>query len=109
MEDQSHELVRQLLERARSEWPGVEFVVYVHPARLETLADAPTGAPDDPTLRTFTGADLRAWDIAMTNPPAIDEVHVSPYYGDVLPEGIPAYSVALAPSLPAESLSRFRS
>ncbi|MGK9148342.1 hypothetical protein KXS11_12005 [Plantibacter flavus] len=97
MEDQPREVVRQLLERARSDWRGIEFVVYVHPDRLEMLADPTTGdvSDDDPTLRTFMGADLRAWDTAMNNPPAIDEVHVSPFYGRVLPEGIPAYFVSL--------------
>lgn len=98
MDERSRDKVRVLLERARSDWKGVEFIVYVHPDRLDALADAHDGPPsgDDPTLRTFMGADLRAWDVGMKNPPSIDEVHVNPFYGRVLPQGIPAYFVDLS-------------
>lgn len=86
-----------MLERARSDWHGIEFVVYVHPELLETLADEPNvvATADDPALRTFMGSDLRAWDEDMSNPPAMHEVHISPFYGYELPEGIPPYVVTL--------------
>lgn len=105
MEDRSRDSVRRLLEQAQSDWRGIEFVVYVHPERLESLADEPYGeaASDDPSLRTFMGADLRAWDVGMNNPPSRDEVHVSPFYGRVLPQGIPAYVVRLDDALPGQA------
>lgn len=97
MEEQSRESVRRMLEQARSDWRGIEFVVYVHPELLERFADEPhvVGSDGDPLLRTFMGSDLRAWDEDMNHPPARHEVHISPFYGRTLPEGIPPYVVTL--------------
>lgn len=95
MEEQIRESVRRLLERAKAEWDGMEFVIHVHPAHVRSLVDPAEEPVPNISELTFMGSELHAWEVDMPNPPPANEVHISPFYGRRLPARVPQYTMTI--------------